>query len=123
MQHRKKTRKERKNFTKDERKEQVLTAFRVVLNNGDEPLMTAADIARMMHLSVSPSLRALLLEMVIEGLLQVESEPLEGQGIVKFKRWYGLKMEGGRWVTKRQSEPRSIRINHKGKSSQQEMLF
>jgi len=76
----------RKALTRDERKRQILIAFALELQQGNEPEMTVADVARKLHLAPSTKLRDIIYELVIDGSLKYREESIPG--VAKFRRLY-----------------------------------
>src|SRR5262245_15446515 len=75
-----------KSLPKEDRKRQIIIAFAVELKQGNNPEMTMAQIARKLHLSPSTAIRAMIMELVIDGSLDFRDEPIPG--IAKFRRLY-----------------------------------
>lgn len=105
-----------KALSRDDRKRQVLLAFAVELQCGRDGRMTIADIASKLKLAASTKLRDMVTELVIEGVLVDEKEPMPG--VTKFRRIYSPTAIFDRNRGKRKHEQRTIRINAKRNGQQ-----
>lgn len=77
---------ERKAYTKEERKMQILGAIAVNVQSGGSWWLTATDIANRLHMTPSTHLRLIIAEMVVEGQLDERKE--DDPGIRKFRRLF-----------------------------------
>jgi len=101
-----------KALPRDDRKRQIMLAFAVEIQNGNDGEMTIADIARAMHLAPSTKLRNMVLELVIDGVLDYRDEPIPG--VAQFRRIYSPDKNTFRAPRPRYiGEQRGIRINSK----------
>jgi hypothetical protein len=75
-----------KALAREDRKRQIMIAFAVEMQQGNNPEMTIADIARKLHLSPSTKLRDIVYELVIDGSLDFRDEEIPG--CAKFRRLY-----------------------------------
>lgn len=104
-----------KALSREERKVQILQAFRLKIMNGENGDMTIADIARLMHLSASSKLRDMVMELVIDGTLDFTDQPIPG--VAKYRRIYSpnaehFKSQSVSWNEKK----RKVKINSKQSS-------
>lgn len=76
----------KKALSRDERKRQILIAFALEVQQGNDAELTVADIARKLHLTPSTKLRDIVMELVIDGSLDFRDEAIPG--IAKFRRLY-----------------------------------
>lgn len=76
----------KKALSREDRKRQIMLAFAVELQNGNEAEMTIADIARKIQQSPSSRLRDMVTELVIDGSIDFRVEEIPG--IAKFRRVY-----------------------------------
>lgn len=79
--------KDRKAFTREERKHMIMQAF-VVANSRNVHELTLTDIAHANRVTASTKLRDMVTELVIEGVLFDRKEDIPG--IAKFRRLYSL---------------------------------
>lgn len=101
-----------KALAREDRKRQIMLAFAVEMNDGEEPEMTIANIARFMHLSPSQKLRDMVMELVIDGVLDFRDEPIPG--IAKFRRLYSPNAKAFKRPTPQyRGQGKPIKINSK----------
>lgn len=113
------TKRERKAYTRNERKELILLCFIVDIQRGGTGELTVADLAREMHVTPQTKLRMMVLELVDEGYLTVRKEPLTAGGAVGFKAWYSLKEMAIRRIPYEKQQKRTVTINRKGQKAGQ----
>ncbi len=108
---------ERKAYSRDERKEQILTAFTVNAQAGLGDEMTLADIARWLKVTPSGKLRDIVTELVIDQQLECRIQNFENGGAINFRRWYKLPedslYQSGQRVA---AKHRSVSIKSRGRS-------
>ena len=79
--------KDRKAYSRDERKHMIMQAFLVASSRGVNEL-TITDVAHANHITASTKLRDMLTELVIEGVIYDKKDPIPG--IAKFRFLYSL---------------------------------
>lgn len=100
----------KKALARPERKRQIMLAFAVEMENGNDPEMTIAQIARKIDQSVSQKLRQMVTELVIEGVLNDRTETIPG--IAKFRRIYSPNPKAFKRPKARyKDQTRTIKIN------------
>lgn len=117
---------ERKAYTNEERKVQVLGAIAANVQRGGSWWLTATDIAHALKMTPSTHLRFILADMVVSGQLDArkESDP----GIAKFRRLYTVPDNDYRKAIKQSraavhmDEKRSIRVNSRQMSFNLEVM-
>lgn len=102
------TKRTRKNFTKDERKDMIILQFNVAIQNGRQRWQTVHEIANKIGMSACPSLRAIIDEMTTDGELQ--RIPVDRPG--RFGAWEYMLAEG---TFKEPQQQQPIVIRHRGK--------
>lgn len=102
----------KKALPREDRKRQILIAFALEIQNGNNGEMTVADVARHMRLAPSTKLRKMILELVEDGSLDFRDESIPG--VAKFRRLYSPDIESFRRPKAEYGrQGRAIKINSK----------
>lgn len=106
--------KERKAYTREERRLMIIQAFAVEIQDRRGHYMTTADIARKLHVTPSTKLRIILNEMVLDEILLCVVQ--EHPGIAGYRRLYSLAQSHWREALRyaqacAYDRPRKIKIN------------